>query len=182
MPSRVATTSEHLVSDEALSELRDGLEILALRRLGDRAAALDATQETVVRVLTAARLGRVPVQASLGAYAYGVLRHVIADLRRVAGRELSLLEEHEVPSAQLNPLEQLIGEEERARVRAALTQLSRADQVLLQSCFGEGLRLSEIARQAGEPEGRVRVRKLRALQRLRRLIIGNEMDSAATEE
>jgi DNA-directed RNA polymerase specialized sigma24 family protein len=65
-------------------------------------------------------------------------------------------------------------------VRQALKGLSAADRLLLDRCFVQGRRVSEIARETAEPEGRLRQRKLRALGRLRALL-GNETTAATTD-
>ena len=75
-----SATSE-LGSDE-LERLRAGLEILALRSLGDREAAEEAAQETLTRAVEASRQGRIKNPEKLGAFVRGIARHVIADMIR----------------------------------------------------------------------------------------------------
>ena len=168
------STLHRQITEAELLELRNGLEIIALRMLRDVEGARDAVQETILRILEMLQEGRLPHSSSLGAFAYGVLRHVAIDMQRRAGREQPLPEGKEPADRGTSALDRLVNEQEIKRMRHALQGLSPADRELLERCYIEGRRLSEIARESGEPEGRVRVRKLRALERLRRLFGSNE--------
>jgi RNA polymerase sigma-70 factor (ECF subfamily) len=164
-----------------LIQLGPRLELIAVRMLGDREAARDAVQETFARVLTADRAGRFPDGVAVGAFAYGVLRHVVLDARRAAARErIGPVPENHYATA--DPLDRLISDEEAAAVRTALTRIPAADRRLLERCYVDGARVCTIAREAGEPEPRVRVRKLRALRRLRDALAGNGTSPSATQE
>ena len=166
--------------DGTLSTLRDGLVIIAMHRLHLDDLAQEAAQETVARVLAAVQEGRLTGATPLGPYAYGVLRHVIIDMQRGEAREQPWPPLLDVISSTSDALEQLVSREVAVRVRRALKALPSTDRLLLQRCFLQGLRISEIARQTGEPEGRLRQRKLRALARLRALL-GNRTATAPTE-
>lgn len=165
----------------ALDELRKRLEFIAVRMLADREAAADAVQETMLRLLTSDREGRLPEANRVGAFAYGILRHVVVDQQRAAGRE-TVGDVPERASKAPDALEQLITDEEAGRVLGALRRLSAGDRQLLERCFIDGERIGAIARTLGEPEGRVRVRKLRALRRLRDLLEGNETSPTSIQE
>ena len=166
--------------DGTLSTLRDGLVIIAMHRLHLDDLAQEAAQETVARVLAAVQEGRLTGATPLGPYAYGVLRHVIIDMQRGEAREQPWPPLLDVISSTSDALEQLVSREVAVRVQRALKALPSTDRLLLQRCFLQGLRISEIARQTGEPEGRLRQRKLRALARLRALL-GNRTATAPTE-
>jgi RNA polymerase sigma-70 factor (ECF subfamily) len=173
-----ADTSPPLAADRDLAVLRDGLVLVAARRLRSIDLAQDAAQETVVRVLAALQESRLAADAPLAPYAYGVLRHVLVDMERAGRRELRAPPATlEVASPGRNPLERLVSLETALRVRRALAALSPAERQLLERCFVEGLRVSEIAAETGEPEGRLRQRKARAFGRLRALL-GNIMAAA----
>lgn len=157
---------------ENLTELlRCGLEYVALRALGDREEARDALQEAVARTLEAIRKGSVPPGVRLPAFAYGVLRHVIADILQRRQRVAPTAVDPELTQApQPSPLEQLVTAEEEAALHRALAQLRTEERELLVRCFVRGERVADVARTLGVPAARVRKRKSRAIERLRALL------------
>lgn len=159
-----------------LELLRSGLRILALRALGDPHAADDVVQETMARVLAALAKGTRP--GHLGAFARGVARHVIADLQRGWRRTPDELppDGAGIPSPNPDALDALVTAEEHARLADALDHLSPADRELLRLVYFEGLAPGELAARLGEPSERIRKRKQRALERLRRAFRGLDPD------
>ena len=158
---------------EAVERLRLGLQIMALRALGDPDAAEEAVQETLVRALEALRDGRPRDPEKLGAFVRAIARHVIADTQR-AQRRSAPLDAAPQPARDASPddpLTALVTTEERDHIRLALTQLSAGDREILQLSFFEGLTPVEIAERLGEPALRIRKRKSRALGRLRRVFL-----------
>jgi len=157
--------------DEIGEVLRAGLEWVALRALGDADLAREALQETLARTLAALHAASVPSTVRLPAYAHGILRHVIADLRTEARRwdgrppDPGLADPREA-----SPLEQLITEEEEARVRRAVMAMAPEERELLVRCFVHGERVAELARSLGVPAARVRKRKSRAIAKLRAVL------------
>ncbi len=153
----------------ALEQLRLGLQIMALRALGDPEAAEEAVQETLVRALEALRDGRPRDPEKLGAFVRGIARHVIADAHHARQRSapLDAVPETQHGAGGNDPLSALISDEERDSVRRALARLSAADRDILHLSFFEGLTPLEIAERLGEPALRIRKRKSRALRRLR---------------
>lgn len=167
----------------AFERIRHGVRIMALKRLSDPAAAEEAAQETMVRLLEAIeRLDDAP--PDLGAYARGIAAHVIADHHRSGPRQISL----ESPQARerlrspegKDPLIALITDEQRRRLRDALSRLDDPDRELLRLCFFEGQTPREIAARNGEPAARIRKRKSRALERLRRVFHGHDVPLGET--
>jgi RNA polymerase sigma-70 factor (ECF subfamily) len=71
-----------------------------------------------------------------------------------------------------SPINRLVRDEMRARVRAALDRLSERDREVLVMRYLEQLSTKEIAEALGATEGAVKVRHLRALERLRGLLVG----------
>ncbi len=158
---------------EVIERLRAGLQIMALRALGDPEAAEEAVQETLVRALEALRDGRLSDPGKLGAFVRGIARHVITDIHRARQRTAPLRTAPGAdPASTANdPLAALVTAEERERVRLALTQLSASDREILRLSFFEGLGPVDIAERLGEPALRVRKRKSRALSRLRQALL-----------
>ena len=152
-----------------LEQLRPGLQILALRALGDLDAAEEAVQETLVRAEEAVRNARLKDPDKLGAFVQGIARHVFADTHHALQRATPLdsVPESDRATGAPDPLSALITDEERKHVRKAMTQLSATDHEVLHLSFFEGLTPVEIGERLGEPALRIRKRKSRALSRLR---------------
>lgn len=171
---RISLTSTELpFSPEELERLRVGLELMALRALGDRDVAEDVAQESLARALAALQASRPVESGDLGAFVRGIARHVIVDTLRRWGRRAHL-ERVQGPSlgSPPTPLAQLLRSEDRQRVREALGELCQRDAEILRLSFFDGLTPAEIAARSGEPSGRIRKRKSRALARLRRAFLG----------
>ena len=150
-----------------LDLLRSGIRLMALRALGDPDAADDVAQETLVRAIEVLRC---PERTSnLGAYLAGIARHVIADYFRANARVVSIdqVDADVLDADAVDPLTALCEEDELARVRQALAELSDDDRELFQMCYFEELTLTMIAARLGAPPERIRQRKLRALRRFR---------------
>lgn len=165
--------NEHAPShdlESSLAGLAHGMELIATRRLGCRADGSDAAQETLVRVLERIRAGAIADRDELARVAYGILRHVIADIHRLRAREVSAIDD--LQSNGPCPLDRMVIDDERSAVHSALGQLSEADRALLERCFVNGERVVAIAAALGEPPERVRKRKSRALERLATLLPG----------
>lgn len=145
-----------------------GLEIVAVRALGNADEARDAVQETLARALAAIRSDRIPPGVALEAFVYGITRHVIADVQRRRARERGATgDPGTLPAPGPSALEALVRAEEREEVVRALAVLSAADRELLERCFVQGERVAAIAARIGEPADRIRKRKSRAIERLR---------------
>jgi RNA polymerase sigma factor (sigma-70 family) len=159
---------------DRIEELRPGLQIMALHALGDREAADEIVQETLVRALEALQSGRFRDTGDLGAFVRGIARHVIADALRARQRSVPLdAVSPALGGATLeNPLSRLITEEELSRLRVALVGLSPEDQKILSLSYLEGMTPREIGEKSGEPAPRIRKRKSRALARLRGAFLG----------
>lgn len=160
---------------ERFEALRSGLEILAIRALGDPDLAREAAQEALTRATVAWSKGVTTGAGRMGAFVAGIARHVIVDLRRLRARGPALdIDTIPIPSAEPDPLERLVGADERATVRQAIGRLAAADRELLRLCFYEGMTPAEIGERLGEPAERIRKRKSRALARLREILTGGE--------
>ncbi len=136
---------------------------LALRRLGDRGRAEDATQETFASVWRSAASYR--AERGAGApWLYAVARNAIVD--RTRARSEPPVETPDDPSSELGPPE----EAERSwlawRVHRALQELPDHERPLLELAYWSGLSQSEIAEFLNIPLGTVKTRTRSALGRL----------------
>jgi RNA polymerase sigma factor (sigma-70 family) len=164
--------------ESAIAQLAEGLEIVAIRRLGNRDDARDAAQETIARLMERLRTGRLRSEAELVPIAWGIARHVITDILRERGRAPASL--IEIAADAPGALELLASDEDVRVVRHALEQLAPADRSLLHRCFVDGEKIGAVAAALGEPAERVRKRKSRALQRLAAVLgVRNGHETAA---
>lgn len=138
--------------------------------LRDTDLAEEVAQETLVRLVHALREGRLQDPAHLGAFTRAIARHVIVDTLRTRQRVTTHGPEHESPTEE-DPLAALVSAEQATHVREALERLSPGDRELLRLCYFEGLTPQELASRLGEPSTRIRKRKERALDRLRRAFL-----------
>jgi RNA polymerase sigma-70 factor, ECF subfamily len=106
-----------------------------------------------------------------------VQRHFHSQKRSVRREEPGVLPDDSIQelAAQLSvsesgPSEQLLREELRERVRAALGRLPERDREVLALRYLEQLPIRDVAEVLGITEGAAKVRHLRALERLRRLL------------
>lgn len=152
--------------------LSKGLELVAARRLSDSENVRDAVQETLTRTLEAIREGRIPAGVSVAAFAYGIHRHVVADVLRARYRGRALPLPGTLVSPDPSPLERLITSEEKRAVTRALERLPASDREILRQCFVEGRKTAEIAGALEVPAARIRKRKSRALEKLREILTG----------
>jgi RNA polymerase sigma factor (sigma-70 family) len=166
-----------VLTDEELARLGAGLRILALREVGDADVAADVVQETLARTSLAVAAGRLRERAALGAFARETARHVIADVRRRAGRVVPLdtsAAASSVAASDADALDGLIASEDLARVKTVLEELSESDREILRLSYEDGLTPGEIATRLRARSDRIRQRKHRALERLRALFFGGE--------
>jgi RNA polymerase sigma-70 factor, ECF subfamily len=180
--------------DQACAELlarhRDRLRRLIAvrlnRRLAARLDASDLVQDVLAeahRQLAAYLKERpLPFYAWLRQIAWQRLidthrRHLQAQRRSVHREAPTALPDESMAaladllvSSRSTPSKQLIREEVRARVRQALLELNERDREVLVMRYLEQLAMGEIAAVLGISEGAVKVRHLRALQRLQSVL------------
>lgn len=136
---------------------------LALRRLGDRGRAEDATQETFTSVWRSASSYR--ADRGPGApWLYAVARNAIVD--RTRARSEPPAEVPDDPSAEPGPPEQAERSWLAWRVHRALQDLPEHERPLLELAYWSGLSQSEIADFLNIPLGTVKTRTRSALSRL----------------
>jgi RNA polymerase sigma-70 factor (ECF subfamily) len=136
---------------------------LALRRLGDRGRAEDATQETFASVWRSARSYK--ADRGPGApWLYAIARNAIVD--RTRQRSEPPMEVPDRPSDESGPAEQAEQSWLSFRVHAAVQALPEHERTLLELAYWGGLSQSEIAEFLNIPLGTVKTRTRSALGRL----------------
>jgi RNA polymerase sigma-70 factor (ECF subfamily) len=113
------------------------------RTLGDRAAAEDVAQETMLRLWTSAARWR-PTGARLGTWLYRVARNLCLD-RLARHREAPLDDAPEPPDPGPSPAALLQARDVGARVQAALAGLPAQQRIAIALCHFQGLRNVEAA-------------------------------------
>lgn len=157
-----------------MERFRERLRLFAARRLDDPASAEDVAQETLSRVLDALRQDRVHTPAALPAFVFQTARNVCRQHHRSTGRERRAFHRfrhwREATVSRRDPLLQLVGHERRQRVRRALQRLGERDREILRMSYYEDVDTVDVARRLEITPGAVRVRRHRALKRLRGLL------------
>jgi RNA polymerase sigma-70 factor (ECF subfamily) len=171
---RAPTGPDGTVDPEQLTawvseQYRDRLRLFAARRLRDRAMAEDVVQETLKTMLVALRAGRIREPAAIAGFAFETVRNLCLHRGRSDQREGKALERLAVslPPEPDDVLTTVISEERRRAVRAALDRLNEEDRRLLLMTYVDARSSEDIGGELGLSPGAVRVRRHRALQRLR---------------
>jgi len=146
---------------------------MAASRLNDRETAREIAQEAMLGVLSALREGRLREPEKLPAFVVGTGRNLINNsLRQKIKRPEPInlgFEEAAIPGPDPDPSESsLENEERRDAVFSALQELKPVDKRILYLTLAEGLKPQEIALEMGLRPEIIRLRKSRALKRLRR--------------
>lgn len=149
--------------DELYRRYRRAVLALALRRLGDRGRAEDATQEAFVAIWRSARTfdaGR----GSGAPWLYAVARNAITDGLRRTPPVTSELEDQ--PGAAPDPADEAETSWTAWRVHRALEVLPEHERPVIELAYWRGLSQSEIATRLQIPLGTVKTRTRSALVRL----------------
>jgi RNA polymerase sigma-70 factor (ECF subfamily) len=140
---------------------------LALRSLGDVAAAEDVTQQVFVRAWRSrATFDR--ERAPLGAWLVGITRNCITDAHADRTRRLRLA--HAVAAEEVtaaSDVDETDGLAERVLVAGELERLDEVPRTVMRLAFYEELSHREIAERLGLPLGTVKSHIRRSLARLR---------------
>ncbi len=136
---------------------------LALRRLGDRGRAEDATQEAFAAVWRSARSYN-PGRGPGGPWLYAVARNAIVDGFRRQPEPAA--EAQEVPSDEAGPPERAEAGWIAWRVHRALETLPEHERPVIELAYWGGLSQSEVAAFLQIPLGTVKTRTRSALARL----------------
>jgi RNA polymerase sigma-70 factor (ECF subfamily) len=140
---------------------------LALRRLGDRGRAEDATQEVFAAVWKSARSYN-PSRGAGSSWLFAIARNAIVDgFRR---RPEPVAEPPDLPSTEAGPLEQTEAGWVSWRIHRALETLPEHERPLIELAYWSGLSQSEISDFLHIPLGTVKTRTRSALARLADLL------------
>jgi RNA polymerase sigma-70 factor, ECF subfamily len=142
---------------------------LALRRLGDRARAEDAVQETFTSVWRSAR-SYDPARGPGGPWLYAVARNAIIDRSRA--RVETPMEVPDEAAVEEGPPELAERSWVALRVHRALEELPEREREVLSLAYWSGLSQSEVAGFLGIPLGTVKTRTRAALARLADILEG----------
>jgi len=148
------------------------LRAMAASRLGDQESARDIAQEALWAVVSALRQGQLREPEKLPAFVVGTGRNLINNFVRNRAKQPAPLtlgfDEAIIPSPDSGQGESALEKEERTDVvLRALEELKELDRTILFLTLSEGLKPQEIALETGLKPEVVRVRKSRALRRLR---------------
>jgi len=142
---------------------------LALRRLGDRGRAEDATQEAFVSIWRSARTYD-PRRGAGAPWLYAVARNAITDgLRR---RPEPTAELQDGPGDEPGPAERAESSWAAWQVHRALEVLPDHERPVIELAYWRGLSQSEIAKELDLPLGTVKTRTRSALARLAGVLEG----------
>jgi len=154
---------DHAAFDELYRRYARAVLGLALRRLGDRGRAEDATQEAFASVWRSAR-SYDPARGAGTPWLYTVARNAIVDgFRR---RPEPTAEPPDLPSSEAGPPEQAEAGWVAWRVHRALEVLPAHERPVIELAYWSGLSQSEIAEFLNIPLGTVKTRTRSALSRL----------------
>lgn len=149
-----------------LDAMQDVIYRFCLGALGDPDAALDASQETALRLLKS--LDRYAARSTLRTWTLGIALNVCREMRRARARDRT----EPVPDAirddrAARPDNRASESEQRRRVAALLVELGERQREAIVLRYFEGLSVSEAAEAMGLAEGTVKATTFAALRRLR---------------
>jgi RNA polymerase sigma factor (sigma-70 family) len=155
--------------DAIVRRFHERVFLIAYVRTGDREAARDLAQETMLAVIRNLRDGRLLDREKLPAYICGTARNLINNHLRTRSRQPACgpaSEELPAPDCQVE-VEQ---SERQFLARRAISRLQPADRLILLLTLVDGLKPGEIAARLGLSSEVVRKRKSRALERARQIL------------
>ena len=145
---------------------------LALRRLGDRGRAEEATQEMWAAIWRSARSYRRDSGPG-GPWLYAIAKNAIVD--RFRSRDEPPAATAESPSAEDGPEERAEATWVAWRVHRALEELPEHERRVLELAYWSGLSQSEVADFLNVPLGTVKTRTRTALGRLADILDGEDV-------
>lgn len=150
--------------DTLVERYRQPLTRAAYHLCGNREAAFDIVQDTLLDAYKGIESIREPEKA--GAWLFAILRRKALTYNHLHGAELELLEEPVIPGP--GDADSIVREIFVER----MSKLPEEDREILAGKYMLGLSYQELAESLGIKEGTVRVRCLRAKEKLRSLLSG----------
>ncbi len=149
---------------------------LALKIVRDDAEAEDIVHDAFVAVCQRADQYHAE-RGTVAAWLVTTVRNLALDRVRRRSRRAKIVErdlKHELPQAPPGPEGELLGDQERRRVLAAMANLPAVQRETLLVAFFEGLSYPEIAERENVPLGTIKSRAARALGALRAALGSSE--------
>ncbi len=138
-------------------------------RLGSKEAAEDATSETFLKALA----GLDSYQGGkVAAWLFRIAHNIVVDSYRKRRPQGSLTEAAALSDPTPTPEERMMAKVERAEVQAAIGMLKEEQRTVLELYFS-GWTGEQIAAVLGRSAGAVRMLHLRAVERVRQIILDN---------
>jgi RNA polymerase sigma-70 factor (ECF subfamily) len=150
---------------ELYRRLAPRVRLYGLRHLREEQAAADLTQEVLLIVLEALRLGRVREPERLASFVLGTCRMVVLNLRRGVNRRMELLEMFGRNLPAVSPASE--PELDRERLTCCVQALSERERSVVVMSFYDEQSAAEVSASLGISQANVRVIRHRALGRLR---------------
>jgi RNA polymerase sigma-70 factor (ECF subfamily) len=154
-----------------------GIYRYAMRLLGDECLAEDCVSETFSRFLKALRAGQGP-QDHVQAYLYRIAHNWITDSYRRQPLPPLVLDDALRSDDRLQPEMQVYTRLEHQRVQLALRSLTSDQHQVITLRFLEGWENDEVAAALEKPVGAIKALQFRALNTLRRILLGEEKEGA----
>jgi RNA polymerase sigma-70 factor (ECF subfamily) len=154
---------------EIVRRFQERVFLIAYVRTGDREAARDLAQETMLAVIRSLRKGRLLDREKLPGYICGTAQNLINNHLRTRSRK----PESGPPPEELPAPDCQVAVEQSERLflaRRAIARLQPADRLILLLTLVDGLKPGEIAVRLGLSSEVVRKRKSRALERVREVL------------
>jgi RNA polymerase sigma-70 factor (ECF subfamily) len=152
---------------------------LALRIIGDRAAAEEIVQETFWRVWRKANTYQAQ-RGNFTSWFFSIVRNLSIDVlrRQRLQRPIDKPEEYveQIPDPSADVVEAAWLNGRRQKVQAAMATLPMEQRDVIERAYFNGMTHQEIARSTGEPLGTIHTRARLALQKLREALQIQEFD------
>jgi len=174
LDSRMTGLASPVAFPDAVREHQDEVFGVALRITGDRDAALDVTSSTFLNAFRA--FHRYDSSRPVRHWLLRIATNEAITYVRKRGRELrrTVEVEHAIALADANPTPdaESVAREDRARIRAAVSQLPELYRVVIVLRYFNELSVDEIANVTGRPASTVGVQLLRGRALLRGALEG----------